>query len=167
MTFRLPDQVPEGIRNDMLLRRGGQLRRSGASEQEILDSLLIVNESRCRPPLPLKEVRTIARSVARYEPLGDVGWVHPSVYAAPAEASLRRRGLRLYESGAVTRRSSRSYDVAGRRGGSFHVDIATDGGPACTCGRFLTPLGQRCAHVFAVRWYARTTTLPEVGDPLT
>ncbi|MCI4364272.1 MAG: primase C-terminal domain-containing protein [Thermoplasmata archaeon] len=167
MTFVLPEVIVEGRRNDQLLRYGGVLRRHGAQEIEIRGRLLEANAARCVPPLSDREVAGIARSVARYEPLGDAGWVPGSVYAAPAEASLRRRGVRLAESGAVHRVSAFLFDVTGRRGGRFRVDLSADGG-ACQCGRFLSPRGQRCAHVFAVRWYVRMNYLPlEGGNILT
>jgi hypothetical protein len=44
------------------------MRRRGLEEEEISAALLAVNERRCDPPLEETEVRTIARSVASYEP---------------------------------------------------------------------------------------------------
>jgi hypothetical protein len=58
-------------RNVWLTSLGGSIRRRGMTEEETAGALLIVNDSRCSPPLGEREVRGIARSLARYEP--DVG----------------------------------------------------------------------------------------------
>jgi hypothetical protein len=60
----------EGGRNTHLTSWGGKLRRDGASEGEIADALLALNQTLCSPPLPEREVRVIAQSVARY-PVGE------------------------------------------------------------------------------------------------
>ena len=44
------------------------MRRRGMSLEAIEAALLAENAARCDPPLPEKEVLTIARSVSRYEP---------------------------------------------------------------------------------------------------
>jgi hypothetical protein len=60
--------IPEGGRNDYLMRRGGALRRCGMDATEIMVALDAMNVSRCKPPLPTDEVSKIAASVSRYEP---------------------------------------------------------------------------------------------------
>ncbi len=60
--------ILEGIRNSTLASQAGKLRAMGLAEAEITAALLSINQNRCRPPLPDQEVRTIARSIARYEP---------------------------------------------------------------------------------------------------
>jgi putative DNA primase/helicase len=62
------DVIPEGHRNNTLLRLGGYLRHVGMDAAEIKAALLARNEFRCRPPLDVKEVERIAESVSRYEP---------------------------------------------------------------------------------------------------
>jgi putative DNA primase/helicase len=62
------ETIPEGRRNDTLTSKAGSMRRAGFSADEILAALLTMNEQRCDPPLEIREVETIARSVARYEP---------------------------------------------------------------------------------------------------
>ncbi|MDI7278040.1 MAG: bifunctional DNA primase/polymerase, partial [Anaerolineae bacterium] len=64
----LPDTIPEGHRNTALTSLAGSMRRRGASEDAIYAALQAENLARCDPPLGHEEVRTIARSVARYEP---------------------------------------------------------------------------------------------------
>jgi AAA domain/Bifunctional DNA primase/polymerase, N-terminal/Primase C terminal 1 (PriCT-1) len=59
--------IPEGSRHDTLTSLAGSMRRRGMTEEEMLASLLVVNE-RCVPPWPEAEVRKVARSVARYAP---------------------------------------------------------------------------------------------------
>jgi len=62
------ETIPEGRRNDTLTSKAGSMRRAGFSADEILAALLTMNEQRCDPPLEIREVETIARSVARYDP---------------------------------------------------------------------------------------------------
>lgn len=73
----LPDTIPDGERNDVLTREAGRLRRRGMSEAEILATLGALNEGRCRPPLPDRDVERIARSVSRYEPAAQDGTLDP------------------------------------------------------------------------------------------
>ena len=62
------EPVHEGRRNDYLASLAGKLRHDGLSTEEIAATLLAVNSTRCLPPLPEDEVRSIAASIARYEP---------------------------------------------------------------------------------------------------
>jgi hypothetical protein len=74
--FVLPDIILSGTRNDTLARAGGLLRRFGCSAGVIETALLAVNSERCIPPLPVKEVCDIAKSVSRYEPdQQTVAWI--------------------------------------------------------------------------------------------
>jgi putative DNA primase/helicase len=60
--------VHEGQRHNFLVRLAGKLRAAGFSVEAIESALRVENERRCRPPLPEREVRTIARSFAKYPP---------------------------------------------------------------------------------------------------
>lgn len=60
--------IPEGGRNAALTKYAGQLRRIGASPDELEAALLERNLAQCQPPLPPAEVASIAQSVSRYEP---------------------------------------------------------------------------------------------------
>jgi Bifunctional DNA primase/polymerase, N-terminal/AAA domain/Primase C terminal 1 (PriCT-1) len=62
------NQIPSGQRNATLARLAGAMRRVGMSQSEIAVALNQVNEDRCAPALPPREVERIASSVARYEP---------------------------------------------------------------------------------------------------
>ncbi|MBN1763690.1 MAG: bifunctional DNA primase/polymerase [Sedimentisphaerales bacterium] len=63
--------VIEGERNASLTKIAGSMRRQGLSEAAILSALLVHNACRCSPPLSENEVRSIARSISRYEPQPD------------------------------------------------------------------------------------------------
>lgn len=65
--------VLEGGRNAHLARLAGSLRRPGFGFEAIFAALMAENNARCSPPLDEEEVRTIARSVSRYEPEPDDG----------------------------------------------------------------------------------------------
>lgn len=65
---RVGDTIPDGQRNATLASLAGSMRRRGMTQDSIEAALLAENVRRCDPPLPDEEVRTIAKSVARYEP---------------------------------------------------------------------------------------------------
>lgn len=60
--------ISEGERNDKLFRLACSLRRTGLLSDAIEAVLRIVNETRCKPPLPLNDIRVIAGQAAKYEP---------------------------------------------------------------------------------------------------
>lgn len=62
------DEIPEGTRNQTLLRLAGRLRRIGLPVEAIGAALQIENERRCVPPLESNEVQGIAEYVCRFEP---------------------------------------------------------------------------------------------------
>lgn len=63
--------VIEGGRNDYLTKMAGALRRLGLEESAMLAALLDHNETKCSPPLPIREVEMIANSISRYAPEED------------------------------------------------------------------------------------------------
>jgi putative DNA primase/helicase len=62
---RLIRGIPEGERNDSLARLCGHLLARGVDEHVMLELLLAVNQARCRPPLPHREILGIAESILR------------------------------------------------------------------------------------------------------
>jgi putative DNA primase/helicase len=60
-------KISKGQRNTTLASLAGAMRRKGASEASILAALSQHNQQCCDPPLPDREVQTIAASVGRYE----------------------------------------------------------------------------------------------------
>jgi len=56
----------EGGRNNALASRAAYLREGGANEEEILTTLTRLNQEQCVPPLPESEVKSIAKSFAKY-----------------------------------------------------------------------------------------------------
>ena len=62
------DSAPvEGGRNNYLTSVPGKLRYAGLSKEALELALLQHNDDVCNPPLPEEEVRSITRSVARYD----------------------------------------------------------------------------------------------------
>jgi Bifunctional DNA primase/polymerase, N-terminal/Primase C terminal 1 (PriCT-1) len=84
------EQIPEGARNDRLMRLGAAFRSYGFTEAEILAGLLAVNEARCHPPLPAAEVEKISASVARYTPATSNGTLRVAGVELPAPRGRRR-----------------------------------------------------------------------------
>ena len=64
----IADRVTEGGRNTALASLAGSMRNRGMSEAAIYAGLLVANQEICSPPLPEKEVATIAKSIASYPP---------------------------------------------------------------------------------------------------
>jgi putative DNA primase/helicase len=69
------EEIPNGSRNGALTSLAGTMRRRGMGEVEIFAALEVTNRLRCKPPLPVEEVRRISGSVARYEPASGPWWV--------------------------------------------------------------------------------------------
>ena len=68
--IKLPgSKIPNGKRNDTLTSLAGLLRKHGMEEGGIKEALVGLNNNICNPPLPDKEVVTIAKSISRYEKL--------------------------------------------------------------------------------------------------
>jgi KaiC/GvpD/RAD55 family RecA-like ATPase len=67
------EEIHQPGRHKALLSLAGSMRRRGMVAEEIAVALLAVNASRCKPPLPEREVVELAADVARrYEPARDV-----------------------------------------------------------------------------------------------
>lgn len=63
--FVLDEEIQMGTRDDTLFRLAASLRQTGLTEDEIYLALQGVNK-RCKPPMEDHELRTKARSVAKY-----------------------------------------------------------------------------------------------------
>ena len=64
---KVPEKIKEGSRNGLLFKSACSLRARGYAEDEILATMLSVNQNRCDPPLPEREVKTIVKSASKYE----------------------------------------------------------------------------------------------------
>ena len=64
----LPPKIDKGKRHTAMTSLAGTLRRRGATEVEISEMISHVNERRCDPPIPEKDILHIAHSVVRYKP---------------------------------------------------------------------------------------------------
>jgi putative DNA primase/helicase len=67
---QIPKLIQEGERDTILTSMAGTMRRRGMSEEEILAALRVANETRVIPPLPDKDLRRIAKSIASKAPAG-------------------------------------------------------------------------------------------------
>lgn len=68
----LPSRFEEGQRNDALFTLACELNSNGLSVKAITDALLQTNLERCDTPLDADEVRKIAESSGRYDPIEDI-----------------------------------------------------------------------------------------------
>lgn len=60
-------EIGKGCRNVSLLSLGGNLIQSGWDKEEVLYEMLRCNKVACHPPLDESEVRSVWKSVCRYE----------------------------------------------------------------------------------------------------
>lgn len=65
--FKLPDKIEKGNRDEVLFKYACHLRAIGRSDEEILNSVMGVNYTRCDPPLDADEVKKKVRSACKYE----------------------------------------------------------------------------------------------------
>lgn len=92
--------IPDGQRNVTLASIAGAMRRQGADEDTIFVALMHTNRTRCLPPLPEEDVRTIAGSVSKYVPEPD--YLQPPEYSdlGNAERLVQRHGEDLHYTNA-------------------------------------------------------------------
>ena len=74
----LPPVIPDGQRNVALASLAGSMRRRGATREAIEAALLEQNRT-CETPLDDAEVRRIARSVSRYDPVASPNQIASNV----------------------------------------------------------------------------------------
>ena len=65
--FEIPDDISSGSRHHALTKAAGVMRRTGFSSDEIEQSLLLLNQRICKPPVPNSRVHQIARSFNSYD----------------------------------------------------------------------------------------------------
>lgn len=59
--------VPEGGRNVCMTSLAGSLHTAGYDKKQIYAELLYANQKACKPPLTIRELRSICNSVTRYK----------------------------------------------------------------------------------------------------
>lgn len=59
-------EILSGCRNLCLTSLAGTLHNTGYTKKQIYDELRVVNQNRCKPPLPDRELQSITESVTRY-----------------------------------------------------------------------------------------------------
>ncbi len=93
--------IKVGGRNTALAKHAGGLRRAGKSGEEIEEALLVLNNEKCDPPLPVDEVEGIAKSIARYATdEGSVGLTNTDTGNAQRFVAQHSQNLRyVYEMG--------------------------------------------------------------------
>jgi hypothetical protein len=64
---RIGSAIPEGQRNDTLVRISGHLLAHGIDPHVCLDIVLSLNVTHCTPSLPEQEILNIVASIARRE----------------------------------------------------------------------------------------------------
>jgi hypothetical protein len=84
--FELPEQIPDGDRNDTLFRYSGHLVAKGVPQEQILGILRDTNKVRCKPPLHENEVQKIFSSQCRNHACTSDEWPEP----IPFDLSLRK-----------------------------------------------------------------------------
>lgn len=65
---RIPEVIPQGERESVLVSMAGTMRRRGMSAEAILAAIEIENDTRCIPPVSQSDLERIANSVSKYDP---------------------------------------------------------------------------------------------------
>lgn len=65
--FMAPANIPEGKRNETLFKMAASLWSKNLSEEAILAALEVENNQKCNPPLNAEELKTIVKSVSKYD----------------------------------------------------------------------------------------------------
>lgn len=112
--LKIPKQIPEGQRHDVLFRYACRLRHAGLEEEEILEKVRELNESRCIPP---EDEDVIQRQVAdvcsryqigtekeaeRYDELGLVERIRLELACPEADSISTRDEHWFYDNGVWT-----------------------------------------------------------------
>lgn len=66
-SFKLPDVVISGKRNETMFRFACSLQAKGVPDEAIRASVMAVNDKNCNPPLDLKEIDIIVGSVLKFD----------------------------------------------------------------------------------------------------
>lgn len=66
-TFSVPEEIPEGSRDNTIFRLACSLQSKGLSDEAILAAAIKENETRCVPPLTDKEVEQKVESALKYQ----------------------------------------------------------------------------------------------------
>lgn len=82
--FVLPEQIPQGCRNDILFKHACSLQAKGMEREEALEAVRAINQKRCAKPLDAEEIEKILDSAFVYpKPIpikkiqGTGGWLDP------------------------------------------------------------------------------------------
>lgn len=91
--FELPEQIPEGERNDTLFRYAASLQGKGRTDFEIMAIVQAANDQCCDVPLKPGEVETLVNSALRYDKGEDQAATTAESQRHPEKSSGgRRRG---------------------------------------------------------------------------
>ena len=85
--FVMPDRIRKGERNEMLFKLACSLRGKGRSDEEIMNSVIGANFTRCTQPLDSADVTRIVRSACRYDRGHDVGKLSDREMGAPGSST--------------------------------------------------------------------------------
>lgn len=146
----LPAITQDKGRNDSLTALGGLLRRQGLGEDAIAKGLVALNKSIVEPPLPLSEIKHIARSVSHYEASQETGPLVPDGWLSAADMSLVTPLVSWWEYGFVPKKQLVMVYAKGGTGkstlGSWLAAKVTKAG-----GRFAVAAIEESFELFALR----------------
>lgn len=145
-------------RNNTLTSLAGSMRRRGMTQEEIEAALLVANQNRCKPPLPVTEVLAIAKSISRYAP-GSQGTATGGTWPNPEP--LRR----LPEPGEPFPVEALG-PILGDAAGAMHGIIKA---PLAVCGQSVLATGNLAVQghadvVIDGRWFPVSENLLSIAD---
>lgn len=135
---RIPEVIPQGERESVLVSLAGSMRRRGASPEGILAALEVENETRCVPPIEFGDLQRIAHSMGRYDPADPVPGVADEIEADPdllAKTLVQLETMRVAQETMKARAMRRQREILGGMSEPMNVldFVAAGPDPTQTC----------------------------------
>lgn len=135
---RIPDVIPQGERESVLVSLAGSMRRRGASVEGILAALEVENDTRCVPPVSRSDLERISNSMGRYDPADPVPGVEDDIEPDPdllAKTLVQLETMRIAQDTMKARAMRRQREILGGMSEPMNVldFVAAGPDPTETC----------------------------------
>ena len=65
--LKVPETIPEGQRDDLMFKLACKYQAMGMSDSEMEAALMAANKERCKPPLPLRQIKQKLKQAQKYQ----------------------------------------------------------------------------------------------------
>jgi replicative DNA helicase len=135
---RIPEIIPQGERESVLVSLAGSMRRRGASVEAIFAALEVENETRCIPPVSRADLERISNSMGRYDPADPPPGVEDDIEPDPdllAKTLVQLETMRVAQDTMKARAMRRQREILGGMSEPMNVldFVAAGPDPVATC----------------------------------